>query len=154
MTFQHWATVLDWFFVFPGGSAGKEPACQCRRRKKHRFDAGLGRFPGEGNGNPLQYSCLENSMDRGDWWATDHGVAKSMPAHGHLLLLYQSPLGAQTSLVCPPSKGKANQRRDQDNHISHLDKIISFSTICSSATTRTLGVSHLSLFMPLSPPHT
>ena len=35
-----------------------------------------GRSPGEGNGNPLQYSCLENSMGRGDWWATVHGVAK------------------------------------------------------------------------------
>ena len=44
-------------------------------------DAGLipepGRAPGVGNGNPLQYSCLENSMDRGAWWATVHGVAKS-----------------------------------------------------------------------------
>ena len=38
---------------------------------------GLGRSPGEGNGNPLQYSCLENSMDRGAWRATVHGVAKS-----------------------------------------------------------------------------
>ena len=38
---------------------------------------GSGRYPGEGNGNPLQYSCLENSMDRGAWWATVHGVAKS-----------------------------------------------------------------------------
>ena len=38
---------------------------------------GLGRFPGEGNGNPLQYSGLENFMDRGAWWATVHGVAKS-----------------------------------------------------------------------------
>ena len=38
---------------------------------------GLGRFPGERNGNPLQYSCLENSMDRGDWEAIIHGVAKS-----------------------------------------------------------------------------
>ena len=37
----------------------------------------LGRFPGVGNGNSLQYSCLENSMDRGTWWATVHGVAKS-----------------------------------------------------------------------------
>ena len=36
-----------------------------------------GRSPGEGNGNPLQYSCLENSMDRGTWWATVQGVAKS-----------------------------------------------------------------------------
>ena len=35
---------------------------------------GLGRFPGEGNGNPLQYSCLENTMDRGAWQATVHGV--------------------------------------------------------------------------------
>ena len=38
---------------------------------------GLGRSPGEGNGNPLQYSCLGNPMDRGAWWATVHGVAKS-----------------------------------------------------------------------------
>ena len=38
---------------------------------------GLGRSPGEGNGNLLQYSCLENPMDRGAWWATVHGVAKS-----------------------------------------------------------------------------
>ena len=38
---------------------------------------GLERSPGEGNGNPLQYSCLENPMDRGDWWATVHGVTKS-----------------------------------------------------------------------------
>ena len=38
---------------------------------------GSGRFPGEGNGNPLQYSCLENPMDGGAWWATGHGVTKS-----------------------------------------------------------------------------
>ena len=37
---------------------------------------GLGRCPGEGNGNPFQYLCLGNSMDRGAWWATVHGVAK------------------------------------------------------------------------------
>ena len=40
-------------------------------------DPGLGRFFGEGNGNPLQYSCLENSMDRGAWQAIVHGVTKS-----------------------------------------------------------------------------
>ena len=39
--------------------------------------AGLRRSPGEGNGNPLQYSCLENPMDREAWWVTVHGVAKS-----------------------------------------------------------------------------
>ena len=38
---------------------------------------GLGRCPGEGHGNPLQYSCLESLMDRGAWWATVHGVAKN-----------------------------------------------------------------------------
>ena len=38
---------------------------------------GSGRFPGGGNGNPLQYSCLENSMDRGAWWASVHGEAQS-----------------------------------------------------------------------------
>ena len=38
---------------------------------------GLGRSPGEGNGNPLQYSCLGNPMDRGAWWDTIHGIAKS-----------------------------------------------------------------------------
>ena len=58
---------------FPGGSAGKESACKER-------DLGsipeLGRSPG-GNGYPLQYSCLVNSMDRGVWQATDHGVTKT-----------------------------------------------------------------------------
>ena len=38
---------------------------------------GLGRSPGEGNGNPLQYTCLGSSMDRGAWWATVHGLPKS-----------------------------------------------------------------------------
>ena len=59
---------------FPGASDGKASA--------HNVgDLGLlpgpGRSPGEGNGNPLHYSCLENSMDGGAWWATVHGVAKS-----------------------------------------------------------------------------
>ena len=45
---------------------------------------GWGRSPGGGNGNPLQYSCLENPMDRGVWWATVHGLAKSRT---HLKLL-------------------------------------------------------------------
>ena len=42
-----------------------------------KFNSGSGRSPGEGNGNQLQYSCLENSMDRGAWWATVYRVAKS-----------------------------------------------------------------------------
>ena len=45
---------------------------------------GTGRFPGEGNGNPFQYSCLENLMDKGPWWAVVHGVAKSQTRLSHL----------------------------------------------------------------------
>ena len=55
---------------FPGGSDGKESFPQEMRGS----NPGLGRSHGEGNGNPLQYSCLENPMERGAWWATVHGV--------------------------------------------------------------------------------
>ena len=51
---------------FPGGSDGKASACNAGDLGSV---PGLGRSPGEGNGNTLQYSCLENSMDRGAWWA-------------------------------------------------------------------------------------
>ena len=61
----------------PGGANGKELACQCRRFRNVSSILGLGRSPGGGHGNPLQYSCLENPMDRGTWWAAVHGVAKS-----------------------------------------------------------------------------
>ena len=60
-----------------GGTSGKEPACQSRRHKRLRFNLWSGRTPGEGHGNPFQYSCLENPMDRGAWWATVYRVAKS-----------------------------------------------------------------------------
>ena len=53
---------------FPGGSNGKESACSA---------GDLGSIPGEGNVYPVQYSYLENSMDRGAWWVTVHGVTKS-----------------------------------------------------------------------------
>ena len=59
---------------FPGGSDGKESTCNAGDLGSI---SGLGRSPGEGNGYPLQYSCLENSTDRGAWWATVHGVEKS-----------------------------------------------------------------------------
>ena len=59
---------------FPGGSDGKASVYNAGDRGSI---PGKGRFPGEGNGNPLQYYCLENPMDRGAWQATVHGVAKS-----------------------------------------------------------------------------
>ena len=60
------------FKGFPDGSDGKETTCNAGDTG---LIPGLGRSPREGNGNPLQYSHLENSMDRGDWQATVHGVA-------------------------------------------------------------------------------
>ena len=60
--------------AFPGGSDNKESACNAG---DSGLNSGSGRSPGEGNGKPLQYSHLENSMDRGGWWATVHGVTKS-----------------------------------------------------------------------------
>ena len=59
---------------FPGGSDGKESACNVGNPGSI---PGLGRSTGKGNGYPLQYSCLENPMDRGAWRATVHGIAKS-----------------------------------------------------------------------------
>ena len=59
---------------FPASSDDKESACNA---KDLGLIPGSGSFPGEGNGNPLQYSCLENPMDGGALWATVHGVTKS-----------------------------------------------------------------------------
>ena len=77
-----WITLL---FDFPGGSDSKESAYNA-------VDPGLipgsGRSPGEGNGNPLQCSCLENPMDGGAWWATIHGVAKSRTQLSNLTSLH------------------------------------------------------------------
>ena len=54
----------------PRWQSGKESACQCRRDKRHSFDAWIGKIPWRRKGNPLQYSCLENPTDRGAWRAT------------------------------------------------------------------------------------
>ena len=62
---------------FPGGTSGKESACQCRRPRVPGSISGSGRSPGGRHGNPLQYSCLENPVNRGARWATVHGDAKS-----------------------------------------------------------------------------
>ena len=59
---------------FPGGSDSKESASHAGERGSV---PGLGRYTGEGNGSPLECSCLENSMDRGAWQAIVHGVAES-----------------------------------------------------------------------------
>ena len=60
-------------YIFPGGSVGKGFTCNPR---DSCLILGLGRFPGGGNGNHVQYSCLGNPMGRGDGWVTAHGVAR------------------------------------------------------------------------------
>ena len=66
--------ILSVAWGFPDGSDGKESVCNA---KDLGSIPGLGRSPGEGNANPVQYSCLQTSMDRGTWRATVHGVAES-----------------------------------------------------------------------------
>ena len=62
---------------FPGGAlVVKNPTANAGDIRDVSLIPRLGRSPGEGHGNPLQHSCLENPMDRGAWWATVHGVAK------------------------------------------------------------------------------
>ena len=70
-------------FDLPCSSDGKESACNAGDLGSI---PGLGKSPGEGNGNSLQHSCLENPMDRGAWWATVHGVTKSWTHRKHTLL--------------------------------------------------------------------
>ena len=62
---------------FPASAGGKESSCRRGDTRDMGSIPGLGRSPGVGNGNPLQYSCLENPLGRGVWWATVYGATKS-----------------------------------------------------------------------------
>ena len=61
-----------------GGAVIKNPPANAGDSRDVSSIPGSGRSPGRGNGNPLQYSCLENPMDRGAWWAIVHGMAKRL----------------------------------------------------------------------------
>ena len=90
---------------FSAGSDSKKSACSAGDLGSI---PGSGRSPGEGNGNPLQYSCLENSMNRRAWWAAVHGVVKSWTwlSNFHLVnrdlryLLVESLPGKKMNLSC------------------------------------------------------
>ena len=90
---------------FPGGSEGKAPA---HNAGDPGSIPGSGSSPGEGNGNPLQYSCLENPMDGRTWWATVHGVAKSRTRLSELTSLHypqensgpERTIGKQVQACC------------------------------------------------------
>ena len=81
---------------FPGGSDGKESICNAGDLG---LIPGLERSPGDGNGNPLQYSCLENAMDRGAWWAIVHRVTESDMIEWLTLSLFRC---IHTFLFYPP----------------------------------------------------
>ena len=68
-----WVYNIYFTISFPHSSVSRESACNAGDPV---LIPGSGRSPGEGNGNPLQYSCLENPVDRGAWWATAHGVTR------------------------------------------------------------------------------
>ena len=72
MLFPPLAMCILLIMGFPGGSMVKNPSANAEDSGSM---LGSGRSPGGGNGNPLQYSCLENPMDRGAWWAAAHGAA-------------------------------------------------------------------------------
>ena len=79
-----WNTVCSFVYCylwllwgFPKWLSGKEPACQCRRWRSFSLIPEFGRFPWGGHGNPLQYSCQGNPMDRGAWRAPVRGVTES-----------------------------------------------------------------------------
>ena len=73
--FEIWLCLGIW--GFPDGSAGRESTCNAGDAGDAGLNPASWRFPGGGNGHPLQYSCLENSMDRGTWWATVHEASKN-----------------------------------------------------------------------------
>ena len=105
---------------FPGGSAGKESACNVGDQGSI---PGLGRSPGEGNVYPLQYSGLENSMDRGAPRATVHGVTKIQTQLSTHLLTYihgdkRDRRGLQGAVDTKAGKGKEKKRDIAEGEIS------------------------------------
>ena len=80
VSFRTWAFFMHVCILrgFPGGSVVKNPPANARNIGDSGWIPGLGRSSGGGNGNSLQYSWLENPMDRGVWWVTVHGVAKEL----------------------------------------------------------------------------
>ena len=102
---QQYESAISIHTGFLCSSVSKESACSAGDPGSI---PGLGRFPGEGNGNPLQYPCLENLMDRGAWWAAVHGIAKSQAqlSDEHLLTIgihISSPSSASLPITPHPT---------------------------------------------------
>ena len=69
----------------PRWCSGKEPPCQCKRHKRYGSIPGVRKIPWSRKWQPTRYSFLENSMDRGIWWAKVHGITKSQTKYTHVL---------------------------------------------------------------------
>ena len=87
----NWSIIALW--GFPGGPVVRNPPANTGDKGDMSLTPGLGRSPGGGHGNPLQYSCLENVMDRRAWRAAVHGAAESditkATEHSHMLIYYE-----------------------------------------------------------------
>ena len=95
----YYRAICKFIYGFPGSSDGKESACSMRDLGSI---PGLERSPGGGHGNPLQYFCLENLMDRGAWQATVHGVSRV----GHDLATQPPP--PRFVIAIPPRRKSFN----------------------------------------------
>ena len=97
--------ILSFLRGFPGGSDGKASACNAG---DPGLISGLGRSPGEGNGDPLQYSLLESPVDGGAWWAPVHGVAKIRTRLSNFTFFLSSfyVLGQKLPRLATPTQSK------------------------------------------------
>ena len=99
---------------FPAGSVGKESACNA---EDLGLILGLGRSPGEGNGNPLQYSCLEIYKHRGAWWATVHEAAKESDTTEQPLSLAFLLLPASRQMQCLEAQKPTSDWADNSHRL-------------------------------------
>ena len=104
---------------FPGGTSGKEPTCQCRRHKRHRFDPWVGKFPWRRTWESTPAFVPENPMDRGPWQATVHRIAESdtteVTTHNIYVLKKVNPCGLGTrnnSITCDLVRPTESQASD------------------------------------------
>ena len=104
--------IVKWHNRLPRGLIDKEPTCKAQ-------DMGLILVLGRSHGTPLQYSCLENPMDRGAWWATVHGVAKSQTWLSDLNTL-QFTLVLHSFMIRDPFLDSCFRLRNSAQHIASM----------------------------------
>ena len=106
------------YMGFSSSTRGKEPGCPCIRDAGSV--SGLGRSPGGGHGNPLRYPCLENPVDRGAWWSTVHGVAKSWTRLKQLSAHTHTHRHTHTRITHTETERKIHKEREKQRHRKHF----------------------------------